>query len=440
MSRSNDPSDAAPEARPSVSGRFTVLERSPFMTFLSRALMILGPLLFIGAMTRIFPPGFLGIHLFVVGLLLTTSQRRHNLTAIRKDHAVTIAHEGVFIDGKLEVSRDKIANGFFQPRAPRDPSKKRSHGSSLKLVDKGKKLLFEVEAEEHVALQMLRALHLDPTAKRADFRGSSPMHSSMARNLAFIWGSIGATAALAAALTSLGVHVMPMLFPLVILPIVLAGSWPSRIEVGVDGILVSWLWQRRFIPMARVASMTPLNEHQVSIQLTDGTSETISTSTSRSRRGAYAKQHRDAVLARMLEAWAAFKNRSPVADVSALVARGSRTRSAWLDALRKLRGADGGYRAAVVRDEDLWRLIEDPTAPEDARAGAALVLREGLDDEGKSRVRVVAESTASPKLRVALDAAASGAPDEALAKALNELAEEAAEDDERRAMIASSTR
>ena len=56
------------------------------------------------------------------------------------------------------------------------------------------------------------------------------------------------------------------------------------------------------------------------------------------------------------------------------------------------------------------------------RIGPELVLRGSLDEEGKSRVRVAAEASASPKLRVALDAAASDGSDLAAHEALAALA------------------
>jgi hypothetical protein len=73
-----------------------------------------------------------------------------------------------------------------------------------------------------------------------------------------------------------------------------------------------------------------------------------------------------------------------------------------------------------LREEDLWRVVEDPRASEDARAAAALLLRKSLDAPGKARVRVAAEATASPKLRVALEASISDDDAAALA-ALDEV-------------------
>src|SRR5262249_20710300 len=98
--------------------------------------------------------------------------------------------------------------------------------------------------------------------------------------------------------------------------------------------------------------------------------------------------------------------------------------------------SDRGYRQSAIRDEELWRVVEDPRAPQDARAGAALLLRRSLDDAGRARVRIAADAAAAPKLRVALDAAAAGS-DEAIESALADLAPEDADGNEVSACIRS---
>jgi hypothetical protein len=63
-------------------------------------------------------------------------------------------------------------------------------------------------------------------------------------------------------------------------------------------------------------------------------------------------------------------------------------------------------------------VAEDPTADPAARAGAAIVLRNTITDEDRARLRVAAETSVSPKLRVALEAAASADDEEELVEAL----------------------
>src|SRR5262249_62187220 len=70
------------------------------------------------------------------------------------------------------------------------------------------------------------------------------------------------------------------------------------------------------------------------------------------------------------------------------------------------RDGAAGLRSAAVPDEELWRVIEDPTAPMDARAGAAAAIGRDLDEAGRTRLRVAAAACAAPKLRVALSAVA----------------------------------
>jgi hypothetical protein len=93
----------------------------------------------------------------------------------------------------------------------------------------------------------------------------------------------------------------------------------------------------------------------------------------------------------------------------------------WLRELDAVQvGAEGSYRQAVVSDEVLWRVVQDASLDEKTRAGAAVALRKVLGDEGRARLRVVAEATASPRLRVALEAASGGADGE-IADSLEEL-------------------
>jgi hypothetical protein len=93
----------------------------------------------------------------------------------------------------------------------------------------------------------------------------------------------------------------------------------------------------------------------------------------------------------------------------------------WLRELEAVQvGIEGGYRRAIVSDEVLWRVVEDASIDEKTRAGAAVALRKVLGDEGRARLRVVAEATASPRLRVALEAA-SGNEEGAIAQSLDDL-------------------
>lgn len=403
--------------------KLDVLERNRLIGGLSLALMLGGPAMFAAFLAKVFPPGLLGLHATILGVVLAVALGRTNMRAQRKSRDVRASAEGVTVDGLLHTPRAKIADGFFQPRWSHDDG---GYRSSVRLVDRRRRVVFEAEVQdEGEALQFLYALGLDPGSKRAEFRGSSPMFATLGRNFAFVFGAVFGMGALTAVLGALGVQAFGLL-PLMMPILIFAGLIPTKIAVGVDGILLRWLWRKTFVPMAKITRFAPEDERIIRLTLADGSEQVVYTSMR--RRGGptgigarYASQHRDAVLARMSEAWRAFHARTPAADVTALVGRGSRTQEEWFDSLAKLGANDGGYRDAVVREDDLWRVVEDPSAPEDARAGAMVVLRPKLDDAGKQRVRIAAEATASPTLRVVLERATSEGD---LHEAVGELYEE----------------
>jgi len=420
------------EERAPFAKKLDALEKSRPLWALSVALMLGGPAMFAAFLAKVFPPGILGLHATILGVVLAVALGRTNLRAQRKSRDVRASAEGVRVDGVLHTPRAQIADGFFQPRWSHEEG---GYRSSVRLVDKRRRVVFEAEVQdEGEALQFLYALGLDPGSKRAEFRGSSPMFATMERNFAFVFGGMFALAALTAVLGALGVDAFGV-FPLMMPLLIFTGLIPTKIVVGIDGILLRWLWTKTFVPMSKITRFAPEEDRIIRLTLSDGTEQVVYTSMRRkggaSGIGArYASQHRDAVLARISEAWRAFHARTPTADVTALVGRGSRTREEWFDSLAKLGANDGGYREAVVREDDLWRVVEDPAAPEDARAGAMVVLRPKLDEAGKRRVRVAAEATASPRLRVVLERATS---DDDLHEAVGELSEEVVERQLRRA-------
>jgi hypothetical protein len=92
-----------------------------------------------------------------------------------------------------------------------------------------------------------------------------------------------------------------------------------------------------------------------------------------------------------------------------MLARGTRTTSEWLRDVAHASDEHASFRTPAVPPDVLWRIVEDPTMVSTARAGAAIALRTGLDDEGRARLRVLADACASPRLRIALEHTASSA-------------------------------
>jgi hypothetical protein len=88
---------------------------------------------------------------------------------------------------------------------------------------------------------------------------------------------------------------------------------------------------------------------------------------------------------------------------------------------------EAGLSGRPVSTEQLWQIFESGAADSEARAGAAIALRERLDESCRRRLRVVAATTASPKLRTAIESAASD-DDASLEEALAALESEPLED------------
>jgi hypothetical protein len=369
-------------------------------------------------------------YLAIVAASLHLTSERMNALPRRRAAQVRVTREGVFVDGALAVARERIADGWFQPR----PAREGATGSTLRLLGKDRSILFEAEMTEPLASSALRVLGLDLGSKRAEVVGPSPLVATQARAVAAALVAAFLLSVVAMILGFFGIRNIPLTALLTIAPFVVAMA-PSRIAVGVDGILVRWLWRERFFPAVRIDRVVrgregggDDGENALTIVLRDGSRATIHASLPRfSRRDDVLARNprlvREALLRRIEAALAAFRAGASGPDVSALVRRGTRTSREWLEALGRLRSSDeGGYRDTIVRDEDLFRIVEDPSAPEDARAGAATALRRSLDAEGRARVRVAASTTASPGLRVVLDAAA-GEDDAALAAALEGIVE-----------------
>jgi hypothetical protein len=201
-------------------------------------------------------------------------------------------------------------------------------------------------------------------------------------------------------------------------PVTFAFFFGLRVTVGIDGVLVAWplLGRRRFVRHGRIDDIR-WTEDEVTLVLTSGRRITIATNPSADRLGDGREKHR-ALVERLLAAREAYASAAAGESLAAL-ARQGRSAEAWVRELRASSEAAGGqYRTASLPAEALWRVALDPTEKDELRIGAGLALRPTLDGEGKERLRVAAAASASPKLRVALVAAAEEEDDEAVARVL----------------------
>lgn len=373
-----------------------VLERNVPLLVAGLSLLALGPLATAAFFAWDAPWGLFGVPASLGGLWATVGTIWGRLRARARRRQVRFTEGGIEVDGALRVPTARIQGAFYQPR-----SEHYEHGSTVRVLGASRTLLFEAEVHDEArAVAFLRAMGLDTRSRRASFTAAPPFVPAWLGGVPLL----GAAVALAAA------------------------ALPMRIVVGSDGLLFEWLWWERFVPMGEISAVGASGQQTITIALRSGATDTVHTSAPREHAPPGARLHRDAVLARIQEAHRAFANEGSPDDVAGLVARGARSTPEWLRALEALARGGGGYREVSVRDEDLLRLVEDSSAPEAARAGAAIALRgrEAQDEEARARVRVAAEATASPRLRVALEAAL-GEGDASLEVALDALDDAKAE-------------
>ncbi|WP_394845627.1 hypothetical protein LZC95_52430 [Pendulispora brunnea] len=386
--------------------------RNFLVTGLALALLLGGALLLVIAIGWHFTPGILGIMGVTLGLGLLLSNKRRAMWAMRHHVHVRADAAGIWEEGRLVVPRQKIAHGYFQPRRTL---------SSVCLYDRWRNLVFEAVLEQPLAAEMLRALTLDAASRRASYHTVSPAHATPLRTVAIVLAMIAGAMGLGTLSSACGVNgPFSAMFGIVFgiaLGLILAYV-PLSVTVGIDGVDLRWFLWRRFIPMSRIVRAEP-DAFDVRLWLEGGESELIHVGISENEAS---PERRDAIVARILEVFAARRGASAQHDIAGMLAKRARSHAAWFEALAALRASKGGYRDTVVCAEDLWATLEDPSAAEDVRGAAGFLLRPSLDTEGKARVRIAAEATASPALRTALEAVAGEEEDQAVTSMLEDLA------------------
>jgi hypothetical protein len=333
--------------------------------------------------------------------------------------AVTADGRGVFVGGALALAREDIAYGFVETTPA---------GARVKLSDSTHGLRLEVRVKSAAeGRELLKALGLDVAQRVAPFFAASP--TGGARGLAIAAGGTAAfSLALMYLLPSWGWRSVLMddiaTIARSVLPVLVMLAWsvlstiPTRVTVGADGLEVRWLRRRRFVPYRSILRVVPAFG-QLRVVLADGTTLRL-----RGQRRSFTPQTRPEHRAMVDRMGAAIDEHLAASRVQEAVAQLPAPRedgAGWLRELEAVQvGIEGGYRRAIVSDEVLWRVVEDASIDEKTRAGAAVALRKVLGDEGRARLRVVAEATASPRLRVALEAA-SGNEEGAIAQSLDDL-------------------
>ncbi len=328
----------------------------------------------------------------------------------RRDAALRV------VEGALEVSYTKngktqrfepaeLVSGMVLPLVPDDVGDPRAE---LRLVlANGDRLRLSLGTVEE-ADALVDALALGPGQRRLVFGWARIFNRILSAFGAYILTAMPLFG-LAAGLEGTGSHV-PLAFISLVAPFLAAGwasrLWRREVVAGTDGVEARVGLRRESVRFADVEEMT-IDPEGVVFDV--GGEKVRIPFDMDDRRQAQALGHR-------LElAWEHFQRAVGSGGVERFL-RGDLSLEAWKEKLARLLQGAATMREAPLRVEDAYRVLEDPEADPEARAGAALALAATGGDEDRQRVRVAVEATTSPKVRVALDAALEGELEEELLK------------------------
>ena len=291
------------------------------------------------------------------------------------------------------VALDRIANAYYQPW-------RESRGTVCCKDARGNTLLEVIAETEEEADAVLRALGRDAHRRRYRAPVGRPSEPTAFGALPRIV-ALGLAFALASAVIG-AIGGGPAAGAIVAMALFLAArayeAKAGECEIGADGVAVEWHGTRRFVAWSKVRGVEV--EATGTRLVVDGEPPLlVRTAGARGREDFFLRK--DAIHARLLAAWRAPAEVDGVAFVERLE-RGARSPTEWRRQVEAMRAAD--YRSGSAPEEDLWRVVEDHRASAEARVGAALALRRS--DGAARRLRVAAESVASPRVRIALERAA----------------------------------
>lgn len=185
--------------------------------------------------------------------------------------------------------------------------------------------------------------------------------------------------------------------------LVLLCAIPRRVEVGAEGLAVSWLSTPRFVRYDDVVRAAALSSNELLIELSNGETLRICNTL---REGASR-----AVLTQLWQTIARAAEDDARAHECDVLARNGRTTTAWAESLAHV-AAGSEYRSALDRDR-LWELVRHPAIDAELRAAAAVALAPSLDPRGRDEMRQIAGRSVIEPLKGALEIVArTHAPDD----------------------------
>lgn len=336
---------------------------------------------------------------------------------VRTERRLSIAvdRRGLYGDGTPLCLREDVRAGLVVPSSGRK--------AMVRLLRTELRSPIELEVcDETMARGLLRALGVDERSSVASFDIPSPVFASFAgRVIVFITAAALLGPAIVLALGEIHVVVAAVLALTFFVAACLAWMLTKMtITVGVDGLAVVRPLRRDFIPWGSVDTVGVWDDSDgipwqwLELHLLNGRllRFPLNARAEQDGRGV-------AILDRIRRAMTTHRTAATEREAISLRS-GTESEREWFERLRATTNPRG-YRFAPVAADELWCVVENPLADAEVRVGAAVALLPLLDEAGRARMRVAAEATALPQVRVVLSAVAREAGEEELTAALGEV-------------------
>lgn len=360
------------------------------------------------------------VHGTILGGVLSAYVYSRNPWAKLEDVEVAADAEGVWFDGQLAIPRKRIKQGFVYEQ----------DGRWRVRLQRGR-LSDEIAVpDEATGRGLLTALGLDASQTVAQFRVMSPFFGwSGPRKFGTIAGGLSAWIVIATLVAkTIGGRAAPIAFAvgeLVMIMAMLVLFFPAKLFVGRDGLLRRWLGRTTFVPIGKIAAVTPCSSSGLrssyigaQVHLEGGPDLKLYVGQKK-----WSDAQAAMLVDRIEQVLEGRARGGTIPFEASALRRGDRDLTSWIQSLRALgAGARDDLRSTPADLERLLRLVEDPAARPIDRAAAAVALPRELPLAERDRVRIAAASTAEPHLRIALEKVAEGEPeDAAIAESLAEL-------------------
>ena len=319
---------------------------------------------------------------------------------------------GISVGGRLQLSRSLLNRATVV-----------EEGGQTVVVLQSKLFVCLVDVRDgEEGRALIRSLGMDPTGAISDFLFDSPLASHFPPWIFWLYLLVPL---LVFAPIFLGVLWLALLLLVLWYAGLISMALPEKLSVGLDGVMLRWLWRRRVIPFEELQEVSS-DEQEIRLHCRNGEVVQLSAYWTALpwERGWYKnsigfgsrRAYLDAILARIEEARNARKEAGGPGAAAWLARRGQGLPD-WLGKLRRLMAsAQGGFRQETLEPEQLWSTLEDVRQPALLRAAAAAALAPCLDASGRERLRVASSVVVDPGLRTALDASIQE-DDEALLRA-----------------------